>query len=165
MKEIAIYVEGGGDTAQQKAELRIGFDELLGPQKHAARNKRLGWKLVPVRQSEQCLSGVYCGRPPDRFENLVRLVGGLRREPGRRDERQARCERPRSEDASHQSRRVGFERRHATANPPSWSKCMEARIVSDSGVLLSAYYGKGFRTKSLPKFVRNLEEEPKPEVS
>ena len=26
MKEIAIYVEGGGDTAQQKAELRNGFD-------------------------------------------------------------------------------------------------------------------------------------------
>ena len=37
MTEIAIYVEGGGDTAQQKAELRNGFDELLNSQKQAAR--------------------------------------------------------------------------------------------------------------------------------
>ena len=47
MNEIAIYVEGGGDTAQQKAELRHGFDGLLDVQKQAARSKRLKWKLVP----------------------------------------------------------------------------------------------------------------------
>ena len=47
MKGIAIYVEGGGDTTQQKAELRIGFDLLLRAQKQAARAKRLRWTLVP----------------------------------------------------------------------------------------------------------------------
>jgi hypothetical protein len=43
---IAIY-EGGGDTAQQKSDLRVGFDQLLKQQKQAARNKRLHWKIVP----------------------------------------------------------------------------------------------------------------------
>ena len=42
MTEIAIYLEGGGDTAQQKAELRTGMDALLEPQKRAARVKGLG---------------------------------------------------------------------------------------------------------------------------
>lgn len=47
MKGIAIYVEGGGDSAQQKAELRQGLDALLHEQKQAARDKRLGWKTIP----------------------------------------------------------------------------------------------------------------------
>src|SRR3989442_639839 len=46
MTQIALYVEGGGDTAQQKAELRQGFDGLLERAKSSARAKRLGWKLV-----------------------------------------------------------------------------------------------------------------------
>jgi hypothetical protein len=47
MTEIAIYVEGGGDTAQQRAELRNGLDRLLDVPKQAAREKRLRWKVIP----------------------------------------------------------------------------------------------------------------------
>ncbi len=47
MKGIAIYFEGGGDTAHQKVELRNGLDRLLDAQKTAARAKGLGWKSVP----------------------------------------------------------------------------------------------------------------------
>ena len=46
MTAIAIYVEGGGDTPEQKAELRRGLDGLLDNVKSKAREKRLGWKLV-----------------------------------------------------------------------------------------------------------------------
>jgi hypothetical protein len=53
VKQIAVYVEGGGDTAQQKAELRIGFDALLQVQKQAARAKSLRWKLVPSGGRDQ----------------------------------------------------------------------------------------------------------------
>lgn len=42
MSEIAIYVEGGGDSAQQKAELRQGFDSLLGRLKSRALEKGIG---------------------------------------------------------------------------------------------------------------------------
>jgi len=41
--EIAIYVEGGGDTPDQKAELRRGLDGLLDNVKSKAREKRLRW--------------------------------------------------------------------------------------------------------------------------
>ncbi len=41
MKEIAIYVEGGGDTAQQRAELRNGLDQPLDGPKEAARAERV----------------------------------------------------------------------------------------------------------------------------
>src|SRR5207245_2704461 len=53
MTGIAIYLEGGGDTAQQKAELRTGMDALLGPQKQAARAKRLGWRTIPCGGRQQ----------------------------------------------------------------------------------------------------------------
>lgn len=46
MTEIAIYVEGGGTSAQQKAVLRQGLDALLEPQKRAAQGKKVRWKLV-----------------------------------------------------------------------------------------------------------------------
>ena len=52
MKVIAIYVEGGGNNVQQRVELRIGLDRLLKPQKLAAFDKRLGWKLVPCGSRE-----------------------------------------------------------------------------------------------------------------
>ncbi len=47
MKGIAIYFEGGGDTAPQRADLRTGLDRLLDAQKTAARFRGLGWKIVP----------------------------------------------------------------------------------------------------------------------
>src|SRR5271165_4538042 len=47
MKGIAIYVEGGGKTQEQRAELRVGLDELLKAPKQRAREKKLKWKLVP----------------------------------------------------------------------------------------------------------------------
>jgi hypothetical protein len=47
VKEIAIHFEGGGNTAQQKVELRTGLGCLLDARKTAARAKGLGWKLVP----------------------------------------------------------------------------------------------------------------------
>lgn len=46
MTGIAIYIEGGGDSRDSKAQLRQGFEALLEPQKHAARIRRLRWKLV-----------------------------------------------------------------------------------------------------------------------
>ena len=46
MTGIAIYIEGGGDSSSGKAQLRMGFDALLHPQKNAARARKMGWKLV-----------------------------------------------------------------------------------------------------------------------
>ena len=46
MTSIALYVEGGGDSEAQKSRLRDGFDELLLPQKSAARARKIRWKTV-----------------------------------------------------------------------------------------------------------------------
>ena len=67
MTQIAFYVEGSGDTAQQKAELRQGFDGLLERVKSSARAKRLGWKLA-------C-----CG---DRRAAYEAFINGVRMNPG-----------------------------------------------------------------------------------
>ena len=47
MTDIAIYVEGGGDTPSQRAELRRGLDGLLDQVKSKARVKHLRWRLIP----------------------------------------------------------------------------------------------------------------------
>ena len=47
MKSIKIYVEGGGDTVAQQAQIRNGMEELLKIQKELAQEKRIKWKLIP----------------------------------------------------------------------------------------------------------------------
>jgi len=46
MKKVVIYVEGGGDSAAQKAELRQGFDSLLKSQKQVAAGNGVSLRIV-----------------------------------------------------------------------------------------------------------------------
>ena len=46
MTGIAIYMEGGGDSRDGRAALRIGMDALLMPLKEMAQRQRLRWRLV-----------------------------------------------------------------------------------------------------------------------
>jgi hypothetical protein len=48
MTSIALYVEGGGDSGAGRAALRQGFDELLAPQKNAARARCSGRRCRAV---------------------------------------------------------------------------------------------------------------------
>ncbi|MGA2216722.1 MAG: hypothetical protein ABSG51_01460, partial [Terracidiphilus sp.] len=56
MTEIAVYVEGGGNSKEQKAELRRGFDALFAREKSRARDNRLS------------LIFVCCGSRQDAYE-------------------------------------------------------------------------------------------------
>lgn len=47
MNGVAVYMEGGGETAEAKAQIRLGMSEFLRDLREAARRKRWFWKVVP----------------------------------------------------------------------------------------------------------------------
>jgi len=47
MTGVRIYLEGGGDFQDQKAQLRLGMDAFLASLKNQVRVKRWKWKLAP----------------------------------------------------------------------------------------------------------------------
>lgn len=169
MKEIVIYVEGGGDTAQQKAELRQGLDRLLGEVKQAARDRRLGWKLVPsggrAATYKAFMNAVAHGRAGTVHILLVDSEGPLTPEslpppdepPAAREARERANAMVRRE---HLQRRGGWNL--ADISPEQihlMVQCMETWLVADPDGL-ARYYGQGFHVRSLP-IRRDLEEEPK----
>lgn len=46
VNEIRIYAEGGGDKADTKARIREGLSVFLDPIRHAAREKRIRWRVI-----------------------------------------------------------------------------------------------------------------------
>lgn len=160
MKEIAIYVEGGGDSVQQKAELRRGFDALFKAEKQAARAKGLDWRLVP---------GGGRGQAYDKFVNKIRnsteesLVILLVDSEQQIDAETGVESTDSTARVSHLRQRDGWK--FDGVEPTQihlMVQCMETWIASDSDAL-AKFYGNGFRANQLPS-CKNLEEEPKASV-
>jgi hypothetical protein len=53
VKSIAIYVEGGGDTAQTLEPFRRGMSGFLKPVVQAVRQRRIRWRVVPCGGRQQ----------------------------------------------------------------------------------------------------------------
>jgi len=158
LSEIAIYAEGG-DTAEQRAQLRQGFDGLLDNAKSKARAKKVRWKLTPSggRQAtyEAFINAVHTNPGAINVllvdsETLVTTYAGAV-----------------VADAvvrvAHLTQRdkwvlteVPAERVHLMA------QCMETWIVADPAAL-EEFYGKKFASRALPSRPM-LEEEPKRDV-
>lgn len=157
--EIAIYVEGGGDTSEQKAELRLGFDSLLAEPKSRARVKRLGWKLVCAggrRSAYEAFLNALQVNPNAINVLLVDSEAATSAESGD-DVPDAR------DRVAHLAKRDGWNLGAASADRIHLMvQCMEAWIVADPDTL-AAYYGQGFARNALPAR-QNLEEEPKVDV-
>lgn len=150
MTSIAIYIEGGGDSANGKAQLRQGFDALLEPQKNAARARNMRWKLV------------LCGGRNvtfDAFQHATRMAGSEIVVLLVDAEALVATSTPTGR-ATHLATRDGWNLEGATAERVHlMTQCMEAWIVADAETL-AAFYGKGFHRGALPK--RNvLDDEPK----
>lgn len=159
MTQIALYVEGGGGTAQQKAELRVGFDGLLGSVKTKARAKRLRWTLVCAGDRGAAYEAfLYAMRTKPRAVNVL-LV----------DSEEAIAQRTgdTARDANvrvtYLRQRDGWDLSASRAERVHLMvRCMEAWIVADPEAL-AAYYGQGFVPNALPARP-NLEDESKPDI-
>jgi hypothetical protein len=166
--EIAVYIEGGGNTAGQKAELRQGFDALFANEKSKARDKRGGLKFI-------C-----CGSRQQAYEAFV---NSLAVNPKTINALLVDSETPidpvpanEAEDArvrvAHLQQKAGNAGRgqgdgwQLTNVPPErvhlMVQCMEAWIVADPDAL-EAFYQQHFKKASLPKRI-NLEAEPKADL-
>jgi hypothetical protein len=172
--EIKVYVEGGGNTAEQKAELRRGFDALFAREKSRAGEKRLS------------LTFVCCGGRQEAYETfknalnvnrerinalLVDSETGIAQIP-----KDKAGEMDKAKDAlirvAHLRQKQGTVERgqgdgwelsdDLAARVHLMVQCMEAWIVADPDAM-GGFYKKDFKKESLPKR-ENLEDEPKADL-
>lgn len=153
MTGVAIYIEGGGDGRDGKAELRQGFDALLARQKTAARARNAHWKLVLCGGRNATFDAFRHASETARGEVVVLLVDA--EDPVASATPAGRVE--------HLARRDGWDLRDAAAERVHlMTQCMETWIVAD-GETLAAFYGQQFHAGSLPGR-KVLDDEPKPSV-
>lgn len=151
MREIVIHMEGGGDSKEQRAQLRDGMNVFLGSLKTLADAKGWAWKLVPRGGREQAWrewNRASIQSPDALHILLVDSEEEVTRSPG-----------------EHLRNRVGDGWVIQKAQEPQvhlMAQCMETWLVADVNALVG-YYKKGFAAGQLPKRA-NLEDEPKSSV-
>jgi len=158
MKEIAIYVEGGGNTAQQKSDLRLGFNGLFSELKKKAEKNKYRWKLILCggrQQAYQDFNNALTNEPQAINILLVDSEDPISLFDKNNDDAKARVKHLKQRDNWSFSE-IKPERVHLMV------QCMEAWIISDAEAL-ATFYGQGFLENCLPK--RNdLEEELKSDI-
>lgn len=148
--EIAVYFEGGGDSAESKALLRQGMSGFLKPLVDQARQRRSRWRIVS------------CGSRNEAYDDFMNAVHA--------DPHVFNVLLVDSEDAvvvasprQHLQTRDHWNLNAVTdENVHLMAQCMETWIVADPQALAD-YYNQHFNVNALPKR-GNLEEEPKANV-
>ena len=147
--EIAIYFEGGGDSAESKATLRLGMSSFLKPLVDAARQRRCRWSITCCGGRDKACEAFLDGleNEPETFNVL--LV----------DAEEAVVASPRA----HLQRRDGWNLDGSQENQVHlMAQCMETWLVADPETLAD-YYNQDFNANALPKR-DNLEEELKNQI-
>jgi len=137
VKEVRIYVEGGGDGNDTKAALRRGFHRFLQGLISEARKKRIKWQIV------------ICGSRHDAFKNFVTA---LKTHPEAFNILLVDAEGPVSNSPKlHLMERDGWQLPNMDeACFHLMVQTMEAWIIADVDAL-SKFYGQGFNANAIPR--------------
>lgn len=136
VREIRIYIEGGGNNRLSWRKIRAGFGEFFDGLRQLARSRRIEWSLIPCGSRNDTFKDFQIGlkRHPDAFNVL--LVD--------------------SESPVVLPRRDHLERQdHWKAKALPEDQChlmvqaIEAWLIADPDAL-AEFYGQGFRRSSLP---------------
>jgi Domain of unknown function (DUF4276) len=166
--EIAVYVEGGGNTAGQKAELRTGFDALFRSEKMKASGIRSSLRFICCggrQEAYEAFMNALTVNPDVTNALLVDSESPVGPVPATRaldgairlnHLKQTQGTGGRGQGDGWQFRNVSADCVHLMV------QCMETWIVADPDALEN-FYEQNFRRARLP--VRhNLEEEPKADI-
>lgn len=168
MTEIAVYIEGGGNTAEQKAELRQGFDALFADEKSKARAKRRSLKFICCggrQQAYEAFVNSLAVNPKIMNALLVDSETPVASVPAdKQQDAKARVTHLQQKDGTAgRGQGDGWE---LDSVPPErvhlMVQCMEAWIVADPDAMES-FYKQSFKKDSLPKRA-DLEQEPKADL-
>ncbi len=136
MNGIAVYLEGGGDTAESKASIRFGMAQFLGALRDAARRKHWHWKVVPCGSRVAARDAFLNARTTDAESHAILLVDSEAPVAG--------------SPTAHLRARDGWI---LTGVPDDdvhfMAQVMETWIVSDPEAL-QTYYGNEFNRNALP---------------
>lgn len=143
MREIRIYVEGGGKSNTTKRQIRIGFNEFLRPILNLARSHQMNWEVVPCGSRESAFKAFRLGlrTHPDAFNIL--LVDS-----------EDKVTQPRWE---HLRQRDGWQVPNLPEEHCHFMVCtVEAWLAADPDAL-AGYYGQKFQRGALPPIQADVE--------
>jgi hypothetical protein len=147
--EIAIYFEGGGNSAETKASLRQGMSAFLKPLVDLARQRRCRWTITSCGGRDQACDAFRDAleKEPQKFNVLLVDSEDVVTAP------------PRAH--LHQRDRWNLDGA-AEDQVHLMAQCMEAWLVADPDALAD-YYDQGFNANALSRRI-NLEEDPKTQI-
>ncbi len=148
VKEIRIYIEGGGDLKNQKTMLRQGFSNFFKPLIDKARTRKIKWNITMCGKRDAAHRDFHnaCNSHPDAF-NLL-LVDS--EEPV---------------DATpmeHLNKRDGWSLGLSEEHYRLMVQTMESWLIADIDAL-KQFYGQGFQESAIPKN-NNVEQIDKSEL-
>lgn len=144
VKEVRIYIEGGGDGKDSKAKLRQGFSLFLKEICATARSKKIGWNII------------LCGSRNTAFRDFK---NALEDHPNAFNILLVDAEAPYKTTSpwQHLKNRDNWSSLDADDNCCHLMiQTMEAWLIADI-TALENYYGQGFNTNAIPKN-SNVEE-------
>lgn len=138
VKEIRIYIEGGGDSKNTKGLLRQGFSSFFNPIKEIVRSKKIGWEIVICGSRNNAFRDFKNALEdhPDAF--IILLV-----DSEAAVKKQTPWEHLKSKD-NWDAPGVDDSHCHLMV------QAMEAWFIADVETL-KKFYGQGFKENSLPK--------------